>query len=70
MPNEPNEIIEHILNGCPALANTAYPAQHDQFVKIIQHKVAIAVNLIEDPPSSISILLVHSYHHRWDYWLQ
>lgn len=45
----PNGTIEHILNGCPALANAAYFAGHNQVAKIIHYELAFQANLVEDP---------------------
>lgn len=44
------ETIEHVIAGCPALAQHSYLGRHNQAAKIIHQQLSIKYGLIKDPP--------------------
>jgi hypothetical protein len=42
------EIIEHVISGCTAIANTDYLRRHDNVAKIIHQQLAEKYNLVND----------------------
>ncbi|KAL1447249.1 hypothetical protein WDU94_007620 [Cyamophila willieti] len=48
--NQFSETIEHVIGGCPALADNVYLGRHNQVAKIIHQELAKMYELVSDPP--------------------
>lgn len=48
--NSPGETIEHVMAGCPAMADNMYLGRHNQTAKIIHSQLGLKYNLLTNPP--------------------
>ncbi|XP_055637371.1 uncharacterized protein LOC129776028 [Toxorhynchites rutilus septentrionalis] len=48
MCHQPGENIEHIMGGCPVLANAAYTERHNNVARIVHRQLALQCALLED----------------------
>lgn len=66
------ESIQHIISGCPHLANSDYKHRHDQVAKIIYQKLSVKCGFVQTPPTAYwkytppPVLENSSYKLLWD----